>query len=325
MVDISVVLSDALGVDCSALSSGDLGARLRRGLSMLAYSSFDFQPLEILGEKVLVARPRERLSPSRLTRLLDEVGRAVDETVVCSLSSVTPYLRGVLLGEGRGFVTDDGQAYVPGLMRLVPRRRLPRASISEPWGPAERQAFLYLLANIGGIVTSAGLREATGMSATSANRALAAVAAVAPLERGVGGATRRAHIWRVEDAEAFVECGTLAFGEPVRRRVFVESSEAGELPLAGLSALSERSMLAAPAVEQRACGVRDVRGLRPIDPHEASGAASEVLVLSYDPMPFAKDGMVDLYTTIRTVDRSDERVDSAIEGATEDCPWLRLA
>ena len=325
MVDIGNVFSEALGVDCVVLSGDVVDARLKEGLSMLAYSSFAFQPLEVLGERVLVARPRERIAPVRLTRLLDEVGRSVDETVVCSLPSVTPYLRNVFLSERCGFVTDDGQAYIPGFLRLIPRRQLPAASQPEPWGPAERQAFLHLLTHVGSTVTSADLRKATGMSATTANRALAAVASAAPVERAVGGATGRTNVWRVENAEAFVERGTEAFGDPLRRHVYVERSEADGLPLAGLSALSERSLLAPPVVGQRACGVRDARGLHPVDPHETCGLMSEVLVLSFDPKPFMRDGMVDLYTMIRTVDRSDERVDAALEEATEGCPWLRLA
>lgn len=325
MVDIANVVSEALGVDCVALSGDEVDARLRDGLSMLAYSSFAFMSLKVLGERLLVARPRERIAPARLTRLLDEVGCAVDETVVCSLPSVTPYLRNVFLSEGRGFVTDDGQAYIPGFLRLISRRQLPAASQREPWGPAERQAFLHLLTNVGSTVTSADLRKVTGMSMTTANRALAAVASAAPVEKVVGGATGRTNIWHVENAEAFVEHGTKAFGDPLRRRVYVKQSEADGLPLAGLSALSERSLLAPPVVGQRACGVRDARGLHPVDPHETCGPMSEVLVLSFDPKPFARDGMVDLYTMIRTVDRSDDRVDTAVQEATQRCPWLRLA
>lgn len=323
--DIGKRLGEALGVDCAAMPADDAVASVRREVSMLAYATFDFRLVELLGEGVLIARPREDLAPARLVRLLDEVDAASPHPVVCSLREVTPYLRETLLRERRGFVTDDGQAYVPGLIRLVPKRRLRTVPASEPWGPAERQAFIYLVGHVGEDVTAADLREATGMSATSVTRALAKVAATAPVERSVGGPRGRTNVWRVEDPESFVERGTAAFGDPVRRRLFVEATEAEGMPLAGMSALASRSLLVPPGIEQRACGAARARGLHAVVPWELVAPVREVLVLSYDPVPLVGGGLVDLYTMLKTVDRSDERVDSAVEEATEGCPWLRMA
>lgn len=325
MDDMAKRLSETLGVDCVVLPADDVSTFLRHAVSMLTYASFDFRAVELLGERLLFARPREDLAPARLTRLLDEVDAASPWPVVCDLRSVTPYLRDILLRERRGFVTDDGQAYVPGFLRLAPRRRLRNAPVLEPWGPAERQAFIYLLSHVGEDVTAAGLREAVGMSTTSAARAFAKVAAAAPVEKTVGGPTGRTNVWRVTDAESFVECGTVAFGNPVRRRLFVKATDAADLPLVGLSALAKRSLLAEPHMEQRACSGTQAKGLLAVNPYEEDMPTSEVIVLTYDPAPFVEDGLVDLYTMVRTVDRADERVESAIEEATEGHPWLRLA
>ena len=325
MEDIAKRLGAALGADCVSMPENDDVTSLREGVSMLAYATFDFALVELLGEGVLVARPKEDLAPARLVRLLDEIDAASPHPVVCSLRAVTPYLRDLLLRERKGFVTDDGQAYVPGFLRLLPKRRLKPTPAPEPWGPAERQAFICLIGHMGEEVTAAVLREATGMSATSAARALAKVAAATPVERSVGGPTGRTNVWRVADAESFVERGTAAFGDPVRRRLFVNAAEAEGMPLADLSALANRSLLAPPGTEQRACGVAKARELHAVDPYETEAPVREVLVLSYDPAPFADGGLVDMYTMVRTVDRSDERVDSAVEEATEGCPWLRLA
>ena len=325
MDDIAKRLGEALGADCDVMPADVAVASLRQSVSMLAYATFDFGLVELLGEGILLARPREDLAPARLVRLLDEVDAASPHPVVCSLRSVTPYLRDAMLRERRGFVTDDGQAYVPGFLRLVPKRRLKPVLAPESWGPAERQAFIYLLCHVGGEVTSAGLREVTGMSATSAARALAKVAATAPVERSVGGPTGRTNVWRVADAMSFVERGTAAFGDPVRRRLFAEATEVEGMPLTGLSALANRSLLVPPGKEQRACSVARAKGLHAVDPYEADTTTSEVLVLSYDPAPFVDGKLVDLYTMVRTVDRADERVDSAVDEATEGCPWLRMA
>ena len=325
MDDIAKRLRDALGVECCAMPEDNATASLSQSVSMLAYATFEFSVVELLGERILVAKPRESLAPVQLVGLLDELEAASPYPVACSLRSVTSYLRGTLLRERRGFITDDGQVYVPGFLRLVPKKRLRRVTAPEPWGPAERQAFIYLLGCIGEDATVADLREVTGMSATSATRAIARVAAIAPIEKSVGGSTGRTNMWRVEDAESFVERGTVAFGDPVRRRLFVEAKEAKSLPLVGLSALADRSLLVPPSIEQRACGVARAKELHARDPYESEALVREVIVLSYDPTPFAEGGLVDLYTMVRTVDRANERVDSAVEEATEGCPWLRLA
>lgn len=324
MDDMAKMLGEALGVDCIALPADGTGASLRQKLSILVYAAFDFYCVELLSERILIARPREDLVPVRLIRFLDEVDAASPYPVVCSLRSVTPYLRAILFREHKGFVTDDGQAYVPGFLRLVPKRRLRPAQAPDPWGPAERQAFIYLLGHIGEEVTATGLREVTGMSATSATRALAKVAASTPVERSVGGPTGRTNVWRVADVESFVERGMASFGDAVRRHLFVEATAAAGLPLAGLSALADQSMLVPPRMEQRACGARQARGLRLVGPYDVGVPASEVLVLSYDPAPFVRDGMVDPFTMIVTIPeemREDERVHMAIEDAVGGYAW----
>ena len=46
-----------------------------------------------------------------------------------------------------------------------------------------------------------------------------------------------------------------------------------------------------------------------------------VHVLPYDPTPFAKDGVVDPFTMLKTVSRHDERIDMAIEEIKEGMGW----
>ena len=46
-----------------------------------------------------------------------------------------------------------------------------------------------------------------------------------------------------------------------------------------------------------------------------------VHVLPYDPAPFARDGVVDPFTMLKTVSRHDERIDMAIEEIKEGMGW----
>ena len=44
-------------------------------------------------------------------------------------------------------------------------------------------------------------------------------------------------------------------------------------------------------------------------------------MLPYDPAPFARDGVVDPLTMLKTVNCHDERTDMAIDEITEDMGW----
>ena len=292
-------------------------------LPLAARASFEIEGVSLLGEKMVCATPLQGMKHSALASHMDLMSESLGVPVVCVLEDMTPYLRRTLVDRGLAFVSGDGQAYVPGLLRLRRMRKAPVKPRRSSLSPAGRLVFIYLAGHVEEDVTVTDLALATGLSNASVKRAIDEVRAAAPLSKRMGGPKSRTAIYRVDESERFTAEGSASFGEAVRSRFLAGEGDASSLPLCGLSALAERSLLAPPRTPQVACSPSDaasLKGLAVGPGHE--GRAVEVLALSYDPLPLAEDGLVDLCTMAMTVDRSDERVDSTIEEALEGRPWL---
>ena len=256
-------------------------------------------------------------------RQMQTVSDCSGMATVCLVEEMTPYLRRQLLGAGIGFASADGQAFVPGLLRLSAERALAPKPRRTSLSPAAKLAFLFLVNRVGEDVTVADFVSATGLSRSSGKRALEEVRAAAPLARRIAGPTMRTAVYRVDDPDGFAAQGSVAFGAAVAFCFHVERGDADGLPLSGLSALAARSLLSPPETPQVACSPRQAARLRKgaVDPGPGRDAV-EIQALSYDPAAFVERGLVDLCTMIMTVDRSDERVDSAVEEAVGGSPWL---
>ena len=292
-------------------------------LPLAARASFAIEGMSLLGENMICATPLEGMRPSALASHMELMSESLGIPVVCVLEEMTPYLRRTLVDRGLAFVSGDGQAYIPGLLRLRRMRETPAKPRRSSLSPAGRLAFVYLAGHVEEDVTVADLALATGLSRPSVKRAIDEVRAAAPLSKRMGGPKSRTAIYRVDEPERFTGEGSASFGEAVRSRFLVDERDASSLPLCGLSALAERSLLAPPRTPQAACGPSDAAALKSLAVGPGHGGrVIEVLALSYNPLPLAEDGLVDLCTMAMTVDRSDERVDSAIEEALEGRPWL---
>lgn len=323
MNDVSKTLSDALGIDCMDVTTDEDLEVLRGVFALQVQELFDYRIIETLDERLLVVRLRGFLKPEELVNTLALVSGMVDATVVCHLKSVTPYVRKLLLEAREGFVTDDGQAYVPGLLRAFSVGRYNRTPSKKPWGPAERMAFIYVLQHVGEEVTALMLHETTGMALATASRSLLCLSDAVTLERSIGGRTKRVALWRADDPESFVHAGTVAFGKPVSRVFYAMDVDVAQLPLAGRSALAARTEMAAPDRPVRACSTKAANHIRAVShPAARDSEVCEVHVLKYDPTPFVEDGLVDPYTMIRTIDDVDEEVVRYVGEATKQCPWL---
>ena len=323
MDDVAAMLGDALGIDGAAEWGGEALSAIVAKLPMVTRSLFDFSGVEMLGERMVVARPLGPMKPAALVGQMEVVSECAGMAAVCFVEDMTPYLRKTLLGAGAAFVSADGQAFVPGLLRLTANRELAPKPRRSSLSPAAKLAFLYLVGHVNEDVTVADLVSATGLSRSSGKRALEEVRAEAPLARRIGGPTSRTAIYRVDEPGDFSAQGSAAFGEAIESRFFVGREDAAGLPLSGLSALAARSLLSPPEIPQVACSPSDSARLRlgAVNPEPGKDVA-EVQALSYDPAAFVEQGLVDLCTMAMTVDRSDERVDSAVEEAVGGSPWL---
>lgn len=324
MISSAKILETLIGegsVGPASVEAGDLA----KALPMMSAASFSLETVSALGEETLVARPVRSMKPAELIRQALLLARSAGLQTIVRIEQITPYLRRGLIAAEVGFLTDDGEFFMPAKIRLrvakEPAPRIARTSLP----PTAKAAALSILLNPGQEVTSADIASRLGISPTAAKRALRTLLDETSLAKSVAGPTGRTFFYRIDDLESFAEDVSEAFGPAVRERILVAEGDAAGLPLCGLSALSERSLLSPPKTPQVAAAPSEAAALRLAAISEVGGERLvEVSVLDYDPSPFAEGGIVDPFTMMKTTRESDERIEMAIEEASEEVPWLRL-
>lgn len=314
-------VSELLGIDAAEWSGPELEQAVNF-LPLFLSGLYDLSGVEIAGERMIVARPVDNERPEALVRHMELISQHAGCPAVLSIDETTPYLRRKLVSTRTGFVTANGQAFIPGLLRLAPQTKTAPQTKRAFMSPSAKQAFVCLMLHAREDVTVADLVAATGMSRSSGKRALEEVRAAAPLSRGLAGPKSRTAVYRARDPQGLAYSGSAAFGPAVRERFLVPVDAAEGLPLCGRSALAECSLLSPPSPREVACAPGDAAQLREFAVEGRDGSV-EVAVLTYDPMPFVDAGRVDLCTMALTVDREDERINSCLEEAVEkEMPWL---
>lgn len=285
-------------------------------LSPFLAGSFNLYRADILGESVLLAE--DVFCEDGLLKRLESLEKALGEPVAAVIPSAIPSERKALIAARRGFVTEQGDVYLPQLALALKADAEKRRSEGRAFSPAQQQAFLYCLLGEGEL-TQEGLREKTGMSAAGASRALSSLTDAGLIDYEVGGKTGRKRTYFAPDKSELFRRGRKLFGDPVRSVDRFSTAPDEELPISGLSALAARSELVAPPRAILAAGPNSKVCERPsaVD----SEGAFLVQRLTYDPVPFAEEGVVDPFTMLATIDEDDERISISLREALGGFPW----
>lgn len=284
-------------------------------LSPFLSGSFNLYRGNVLGSSVLFA---EGISEAEeALKRLDALERAVGEPVAVFLSSATTSQKRSLMAVRRGFLTEQGDMYLPQLavaLKAGTRRR----SASRAFTPAQQQAFLYCLLGDGPF-TQEGLRRLTGISAAGASRALSSLSEAGLIDYRIGGKTGRKREYFVPDKAEFFRKGKKLFGDPIKSCGSEVRAPGDHALVSGLSALAQRSDLVPPS--------KTIVAIRPngkTDENSGVEDVGETCVvqrLSYDPFPFAENGVVDPFTMLMTIDEDDERISMALREALGGYSW----
>lgn len=285
-------------------------------LSPFLAGSFDLHRGEVLGTTVLFAEGTAGAAES--LKRLDALEKAVGEPVAVYLPSATASQKRALAAERRGFATGQGDLYLPQFAILLKAAASKKPISTRRFSPAQQQAFIYCLLGDEPL-TQEGLRNACGMSAASASRALSSLSDEGLIDYGIGGKTGRKREYRVPDRVEFFRRGRRLFGDPIRSIERGRCLHRGCLPLSGLSALAQRSDLVPTPSTIVAVGPNT----NTEDAIEADAFEGDCILqkLSYDPTPFARNGMVDPFTMLMTIDEDDERISMALRKALGECSW----
>lgn len=284
-------------------------------LSPFLSGSFNLYRGNVLGSSVLFAEGASESDES--LKRLDALERAVGEPVAVFLSSATTSQKRSLMTARRGFLTGQGDMYLPQLAVAL-KAGTQRKPVVRTFTPAQQQAFLYCLLG-GEPFTQEGLRKLTGISAAGASRALSSLSEAGLIDYRIGGKTGRKREYFVPDKVEFFRKGQKLFGNPVKSYESEARVPENEALVSGLSALAQRSDLVPPSKTIVATGPNNETG-KNIGVEDV-GEACVVQHLSYDPSPFAEDGIVDPFTMLMTIDEDDERISMALRKALGGYSW----
>lgn len=289
---------------------------------------------DLVGKRTLWLFARDELTPATVDKHMSALGEWWRDALVVVFGRVPSYVRQRLIERGIPFVVPGAQLYLPGHgVDFKSRVRQP-AEVRDHLRPSAQAMLLYLLLHPG---DQGGARSATDLAPILGQSLMTASRAVAELEAHGLIRTRRAgrvkEIGLSTDPSEVWDAAQGLVRSPVTKR-YTLLDGVPPLPelrlLAGLSALSQQTMLAEPRTPTFAIGRATARNLDlagltvaedwPAMADEAGTATIEVW--SYDPAPLSDGDVVDpLSLSLSLRDDPDERVQGALARLVERLSW----
>lgn len=257
------------------------------------------------------------------------LSKTLGAAVVLVLPSILPALRQRLVAAGVPFVVPGSQAFLP-LALIDLRERQPRNLYvrGHRLTPAAQTVLLYHLQkeSLEGWPLNR-IAESVGYSPIMLTQVKAQLTVQGLCEGKIEGRTTRLHF--LHQGRDLWDAALPFLANPDKHSHWVRWENPGEPALlAGLSALSEATQLAAPRIPTYAIRNKKYQDLlkqgviHRTSQRDAANACIEAW--SYNPRLLAVDGRVDalsLYLTLR--DSPDERVQQQLETLLEAMPWSK--
>ncbi len=299
-------------------------------LPLFLTDRYEFFSMTVLDRPCILAldRKTEALTPASIRKQLDIVGETAMLDVVYVSATLSGWNRTRLIEQKQSFIVPGNQLYLPLLaLDLREYTRLPaKSGVARKLSPSSVRVLLYILyAGDRTEWTLTDISEALGISSMSVSRTFDEFSDAGLFRIEMTGKVRRLRrdqpgrdVWKRAEPLA---------RSPLMKKVPIElkSLPAG-LPCAGLTALSEASMLASPAIPEYALSSARWKQLKQDKLiREVPYADTDTVLLEiwrYDPEGFSKNGTVDpisLYLTLRGTD--DERIAAALDELLDGVPW----
>ena len=273
---------------------------------------------------LMVDRSENAASPTGIRKNLDQVQLESGKAVLYVRDSVTDNIRQRLILQRVPFIVPGNQMYLP-MLGIDLREHFRKIRDKRPhFRPATQVVLLDMLLG-SDRYNAAELAKKLGYSAMTIGRAmdeieLAKLAQATPVgrERPLRLSKPKFDIW--QQAQSFLT-------SPVRETRWISqgSSQDVSRPLAGLSALSQCSMLASPKHLTVAAHSKNRKTLLQKNVKESLPGEPDALCIEvwrYSPTLFARENRVDplsLYLSLR--ENNDERVQAALERMIGELTW----
>ena len=322
-----------LNLACIQYIRAALGLQMRiepwqgeKPLPLYLHEQYSVYQAVLLDRPVLFMADRghEERSPGQVRQQM-ETGRAGwTGDVVYVRASITAYNRSRLISQRVSFIVPGSQLYLP-TFGVALREHFKEVS-AEPdtLSPSAQALLLMLLYSRAEVpVTPKAIAEHLGYTAMSMTRAFSELKVFGIGEHARRGKYRELRLF--EPRKQAWERAQPYMRSPVKRRLYVSQGDSTKgLPLSGMSALAEHSMVSPPARAVYACSDETWRSgrLAPDTIPLPGPEDCEVEVWSYSPTLFQQHGTADplsLYLSFRRTE--DERVEQAIRQMMEKIEW----
>lgn len=301
-------ISEALGVTVKYEPWNDF-----TGLPMYYSSNYDIRMVRLGDTPCLFIKPKGELpTVPALKKHFEVIGSKVAMPRVAILDGINSRQRKSLVNAKIPFVVDKSQLYLP-FMGIVLSERFNRPKpFAEKLMPTAQVLLFHYLYLAEKKLYVSGMSDELSVSKMQITRAveqLASLGIITPHKDGV-----RVFIESVEKGAALFERAKPFLLNPVRKRVYVENDELPKgLPLAGLTALSDYSMLAKPKTPVFAYygKVADIQGTDTLIDDEQI----ETEIWQYNPnLLSARVGVADPLSVVVSLQNIDDpRVEQAID------------
>lgn len=319
---IENVISSAFGLNCK------IEKTKVKGLALYMTAGREFFKASVEGLSFLLVKisSDDRFGAIALEKQLAALKNAMECEVAFQFESLTNLQREALLERHIPFIAGSDQIYLP-FLGIILRNNLKTMNnvAIDKMMPATQCLFLYLLYKCqqDHVLKKQAAEELglTRMSITRASEQLRAMGLITEEKYG-----KEVRMKTVATGYELYSLAKEYLISPVQRRMYVEKTDSTEvLVLAGESALSEVSMLGEPKITVRAVwkGEEIVKSLTEVNIKWQENIDTIMVELwKYDPLLFAKDGMVDpVSMAVSLSDTDDERVHGELERFMEEYKW----
>lgn len=272
------------------------------------------------GIDFITAEIKQGSSLPELKRISVQISSRTNLPVVL-VTQIDARQRKALVSQGIPFVVPGRQAFLP-MLGFIANARRDLSPLSKVMAPSAQAALVALVANPD-LQTSEELMEMTGMPSSSVSRALDDLS-----RRGLINKSKQARRVIIEcdgSKNQLIKRAMDCLQNPVARVMYARrSKDAGFLPLAGESALSERSLLTPPKVECRALSKKALKTNKFEEIQLGELPDEETIQLqiwTYDPLVAGRGEIDDVSLALTLIDTEDERVIGQLNALFKEELW----
>lgn len=268
----------------------------------------------------------DRFSVTALEKQLAKYIDATGLNAAYSITALTKIQRDSMVSRKIPFISIPTQIYLPFLGVALSNRFARKTVLKvDRFSPAAQTLFLYFLYNSDKkSVLKKDAAKALGLTKMSVTRASEQLLALGLLNETPVG--REVHMAPTASGKAYYEMGCPYMIDPAIKTVTVIKQDCfDKYPLAGESALAERTMLNEPPVSSIAVWKKDllIEKLDVVDEKwETAGPLVKVEIWKYNPVLFATNGVIDPASMAASLaDTNDERVEGELNEYMEALKW----